>query len=83
MLAAAALNKNMSLLSCRIKSVEKEDLQMLWSEQTATTERYNTKEKSQISPNTVDQIYVKILKSATKSRDFSLNSKLNMTINYS
>lgn len=47
MLVAAALNKNTYLLSFRIKSVEKEDLQALWSEQTATIERYNhKKEKS-------------------------------------
>lgn len=41
MLAVAALNKNTSMLSFRIKSVEKEDLQMLWSKQTAAIERYN------------------------------------------
>ncbi len=50
MLAAAALNKNTSLLSCRIKSIEKEDMRLLWREQTATVERYNhKKEKSLIS----------------------------------
>lgn len=49
MLAADALNKNTSLLSFRIKSVEKEDLQALWSEQTTAIERYNRKnEKSHI-----------------------------------
>lgn len=46
MLAAAALNKNTSLLSFRIKSVEKEDLQALWSEQTAAIERYNCKNET-------------------------------------
>lgn len=45
MLAAAALNKNTSLLSCRIKAVEKEDLRVLWREQTATIERYNHKKE--------------------------------------
>lgn len=59
MLAAAALNKNTSLLSFRIKSVEKEDLQALWSEQTATIERYNRKrEKSHICASICQDIKV-------------------------
>lgn len=79
MLAAAVLNKNTSLLSCRIQSLEKEDLRVLWSEQTAAIERYNhRKEKSQISQchNTVD-IKVKILKSATISRGRNSVNKYN------